>query len=472
MSVVSSSLGERGARWNLLLQRQVKTSVNPLRKVRTNGTVEHMFESAIATAAQALSQVRLESYALMTPAEQIAACEQLARLEARVKAHQLAAARAADTSGAGSTMGATSTAAAMANVFGGDEFEAATMVRRANRLKSGSATEKALANGEVSAAQADLIADKIDKLPGDPTDAQREGAETQLLDDAKKLTLKDLARRADRISDTFAPEGEVDDHEDKTLRDRERRARKASYFWIADRKDGTFKGEFVIPEAQAEMLKNALEALNAPQVRRSEDDPAAAIYDEKPTYGQLMAEAFCTFIEHIPGNELPQTAGVGVTVSVSIELRSLIDGLKAGTLTTGCRISASEVRRMACEQSILPMVFNGAPLPLDCGRERRLFNRAQRRAAESRDGGCSFPGCTRPPSWCVGHHARKRWAEGGTTDLHDMVLICPHHHRVVHTENWDIVFADDGHPEYIPPATVDPRRRPLRNHRFRASQAA
>lgn len=157
-----------------------------------------MFESAIATAAQALSQVRLESYALMTPAEQIAACEQLARLEARVKAHQLAAARAADTSGAGSTMGATSTAAAMANVFGGDEIEAAKMVRRANRLKSGSATERALANGEVSAAQADLIADKIDKLPGVPTDAQREGAETQLLDDAKTRGLKELAVRRSR----------------------------------------------------------------------------------------------------------------------------------------------------------------------------------------------------------------------------------------------------------------------------------
>lgn len=147
----------------------------------------------IATAAQALGQVRLESYALMTAAEQIAACEQLARLEARVKAHQFAAARAADLSEAGKAMGATSAAAAIANAFGGDETEAARMVKRAKHLKSGSATEKALANGEVSAAQADLIAGKIDSLRGDPTDAQREGAETQLLDDAKKLKLKDLA---------------------------------------------------------------------------------------------------------------------------------------------------------------------------------------------------------------------------------------------------------------------------------------
>jgi hypothetical protein len=220
------------------------------------------------------------------------------------------------------------------------------------------------------------------------------------------------------------------------------------------------------------MLKNALEALNAPQIKQTEVDPTLAVLDDKPTYGQQMAEAFCTFIEHIPGKELPQTAGVGVTVSVNIDLKSLIDGLKAGTLTTGCRISASEVRRMACEQAILPMIFNGKPLPLDCGREKRLFNREQRRAAVKRDGGCTFPGCTRAPSWCVGHHARKRWAEGGTTNLGDMVLICPHHHRIVHAQDWEIWFADDGYPEYIPPATIDRQRRPMRNARFRADQAA
>jgi hypothetical protein len=431
-----------------------------------------MFESAMGVIAEALDALRLDVYDSMQPADQMAAYEQLARLEARVRAHQLAAARAADASKAAKALGATSTGAAMANLFGGDEAAAASMVKRAKKLQAGSATEKALAKGEVSAAQADLIADKIKNLPGDPTDAQRDGCETQLLDDAKKLSLKDLGRRADRISDTFADDDEVDAHEDQTLRNREAEARKKSYFWMADRKDGTYKGEFVIPEAQGEMLKNALDALNAPQVKNNDDDLTAAIYDAPPTYGQQLAEAFCTFIEHIPGGELPQTAGVGVTVSVTIELKSLIDGIKAGTLTTGCRVSAAEVRRMACEQAILPMVFDGEPLPLDCGREKRLFTRAQRRAAENRDGGCTFPGCTRPPSWCVGHHARKTWAAGGTTNLHDMVLICPHHHRIVHAQDWDIVFADDGHPEYIPPATVDPRRRPMRNHRFRAERAA
>jgi hypothetical protein len=53
-----------------------------------------------------------------------------------------------------------------------------------------------------------------------------------------------------------------------------------------------------------------------------------------------------------------------------------------------------------------------------------------------------------------------------------MVLFCPAHHRIVHAQDWDIRFAADGHPEYVPPATIDLRRRPTRNHRFRADQAA
>ncbi|AWB92680.1 HNH endonuclease signature motif containing protein [Aeromicrobium chenweiae] len=430
-----------------------------------------MFEQSMRVTGEALDAVRLDAYDAMTPAEQIAACESLARLEARVKAHQLAAAAAADRSKAASTVGATSTGAMLAGAFGGDPLAAGRLVKQAKKIESVSATKDALAKGEVTLAQAELIADKLKALPSEPSPAQREGCETQLLDDAKKMSLKDLSRRADRITETFAPD-DVDAHEDETIRNRETEALKKSYFWMADRKDGTYKGEFVIPEAQGEMLKNCLEALNAPQVKKAEDDPALAVLDDKPSYGQQMAVAFMTLIEHLPGDKLPDVAGVGVTVTVNIDLKSLIDGIKAGTLSTGCRISATEVRRLACEQGLLPMVFNGKPLPVDCGREQRLFNRAQRRAAERRDRGCTFPGCDRPPAWCVGHHARKRWADGGATDLKDIVLICAHHHRVVHAQDWDIEFASDGYPDYIPPASLDPRRRPLRNSRFRADVAA
>jgi hypothetical protein len=281
--------------------------------------------------------------------------------------------------------------------------------------------------------------------------------------------MKDLSRRADRVTEVFAPD-DVDAHENDILEGREAAARKASYLWMVDRKDGTYKGEFVIPEAQGAMLKNCLDAMTAPQVQDL-DDPELAVLDEKPTHGQRLAEAFCTLIEKIPADKLPDTAGVGAVMTVNLDYETLMGGVRAATLSDGCRISAGEARRMACELRILPMVFDGESLPLDHGRDKRLFQKPQRRAMERRDRGCTFPGCDRPPSWCVGHHARTRWGEGSGTDLKDGVLICPHHHRVVHTQHWEIRFAQDGIPEYIPPATIDPARSPMRNNRFRADAA-
>jgi hypothetical protein len=121
---------------------------------------------------------------------------------------------------------------------------------------------------------------------------------------------------------------------------------------------------------------------------------------------------------------------------------------------------------------MLPAVFGGESLPLDVGRSKRLFTRHQRRALEHRDRGCIFPGCDRPPSWCVAHHARERWADGSATDLDDGVLMCPHHHRVLHDDGWDVRFAPDGIPELVPPPRLDLTRTPRRHARFTTTLAS
>ena len=44
----------------------------------------------------------------------------------------------------------------------------------------------------------------------------------------------------------------------------------------------------------------------------------------------------------------------------------------------GGGISAGEVRRLACAAGIVPMVLGGDSVPLDLGREQRLFSRGQK----------------------------------------------------------------------------------------------
>jgi hypothetical protein len=48
-----------------------------------------------------------------------------------------------------------------------------------------------------------------------------------------------------------------------------------------------------------------------------------------------------------------------------------------------------------------------------------------------RDGGCRFPGCDRPHSWCDAHHV-VHWADGGETAVRNLLLLCRPHHRAVH----------------------------------------
>ena len=68
--------------------------------------------------------------------------------------------------------------------------------------------------------------------------------------------------------------------------------------------------------------------------------------------------------------------------------------------------------------------------PISAGRTTRTISRRLRRALEHRDRCCVVPGCgaTR------GLHAHHivHWEDGGTTDLDNLVLVCPYHHRLHH----------------------------------------
>jgi hypothetical protein len=54
------------------------------------------------------------------------------------------------------------------------------------------------------------------------------------------------------------------------------------------------------------------------------------------------------------------------------------------------------------------------------------------------------------------------WAGGGT-DVDNGVLLCRHHHRLVHHARWDVELGPDRRPRFLPPARLDPLRRPRRN---------
>src|SRR5206468_6819231 len=98
-------------------------------------------------------------------------------------------------------------------------------------------------------------------------------------------------------------------------------------------------------------------------------------------------------------------------------------------------------RRLACDASISRMITKGRSEPLDVGRRTSVIPGPMRRAVIVRDRHCRFPGCDRPPPWCDAHHV-VHWADGGTTALANLVLLCRRHHRLVHEGGFHVQMAD------------------------------
>ena len=346
------------------------------------------------------------------------AVERLRRIKARVAGQELAAVRALDA-GLGDKA---RTGDLLARGFGRDTWEANRTVRVAKTLSSAPQTEDALASGELAETQAAVIAGTMADLPPTVTPEQREACETTLIADAKRFPIKDLRQRALRISDAFKEPAEAAADEDEALRLREKKAWARTEAWLVDDKDGTWRFGGRLPALHGEMLKSALDAIAAP--RRRHLTPEQERDQDELTYSQRMGRAFAHLIERLPTDKLPTTGGTPAVITVNIDLDDLKRQVGAATLTTGTRISSGELRRLACNQGILPMVFNGAPLPLDMGRSKRLFTPAQRLAIANRDLGCVTPGCEAPPGWCEGHHWRDDWAHGATTNIDDGALMC------------------------------------------------
>jgi hypothetical protein len=141
------------------------------------------------------------------------------------------------------------------------------------------------------------------------------------------------------------------------------------------------------------------------------------------------------------------TAGVQPPqVVVHVDVETLIGGSKAtvGVLDTGAPVPAETVRRLCCDAALVPMAERDGR-PLSVGRRTRTIPPAIRRALDRRDGGCRFPGCQQRRH-VDAHHVR-HWADGGETSVDNLLLLCRHHHRLVHEEGYrvdrrrgDVVF--------------------------------
>ncbi|MET8278157.1 DUF222 domain-containing protein [Micromonospora sp. NPDC005174] len=378
------------------------------------------------------------------------------RLQQRLAAVQLAAIRELDGRGTAVAQGAVSTAVWLRHRLRLDVAAARRRVALAASLDvAPPGVRAALADGTVNVEQARVIADTAATVSASAGGEVADKAVGVLVEWAGQFDPTLLRRMGARILDHVAPDL-ADAADAAALAAEAARAARDRHVTVSEQTGGRLRLSGVLDAEAAALLRAAIDPLSAPS---GPDDTRCAGQRRHDALADVCRLALRT-------GELPEAGGDPAQLVVTTSYDGLRRQLGPGTLDVGLRLTPDAVRRLACDAAVLPAVLGGAGQVLDVGRQRRLISGPLRRALVLRDGGCAFPGCDRPPRWCAAHHIR-HWTDGGPTNLDNAVLLCGHHHRHVHRSDWGVRLGGDGHPEFVPPAWLDPEQLPRRNHYHR-----
>jgi len=258
-----------------------------------------------------------------------------------------------------------------------------------------------------------------------------EGSEEELLELARCMTASQLERavRAYRhVSANEANEG----HENAYL----------DHYWD---EDGTLVLNARLAPEDGALFLRALEAARNGLSDRGSAEP------RMPTNAEaLVAVADASLAR----GDASRTGGERYQVVVHVDAAALAGEADRGCeLDDGPAVAPETARRLSCDSSLVRIVERDGEA-LTVGRRTRTIPPALRRALQSRDRGCRFPGCENL-RFVDAHHVRY-WSHGGETRIDNLVLLCRRHHRPVHEGGYSIASLPRGRLRFM-----DPRGAPI-----------
>ena len=114
----------------------------------------------------------------------------------------------------------------------------------------------------------------------------------------------------------------------------------------------------------------------------------------------------------------------------------------------GPGLSAHTARRVACDATVTTITQDSLGNLLDLGRKRRTVSRLQKLALQRRDRHCQYPGCSRTRT--DAHHV-VHWADGGPTNLTNLLSLCSRHHHLLHEGRYTIATSPEHRPAFVRP---------------------
>jgi hypothetical protein len=338
--------------------------------------------------------------------ELVSICEQEARLKQRVT--QIV--READDNGDWRAAGCASSAQWLAQICSSDHRTAARLTRTSSALRSLPALDQALGTGALTLDQVAAAAE----FATPETDAELARVAV-----GKPPGAIALAAR------TLVPPTVTDDEELY-----ERRA--LSMSWTRGRRELMLSGR--LPLEQGAAFEQAIWSVAKPQ--RALDKQAGTILD----WQQSAADALVTLARQ--GGALAggvKRSPTTLIVHLSNDQPPLLEG--AGPL------SPETAERLVCDARRLTIKPSGRDLVHS--RVGRCASYAQQRALHKRSGHCQYPGCTAARELEAHHLIAVE--HGGKTELDNLILLCPRHHKLLHDHHIHTngtsehpAFADEG----------------------------
>jgi|GEM_PF-975575 len=306
----------------------------------------------------------------------------------------------------------------------------------------------ALAEAEISFAQAHAIVSTIDPAAPRADVEQLETAEQLLVeaatDAATPLPPEQLVVLARRCVALLDPDGVLpNDEQQRALRS----------FRTRQQRDGSWLTVMRSPAEDGSALKSLVDAYTGPRVK-------VAFHDEHCDHGgcsgadcssaepslddrspeQKAHDALIAMVKaHAASGDAPLAGGESPSLVLTGTIEAYgayVQGVRQAerTLTiehTSSLVPIEHIDQLVCFADIHHLVVDEHGHPLWLGRTQRLFTRAQKRALAKRDKGCRVPGCGMPVAWCETHHIVP-WQDGGATDVDNGILVCSYHHHEIH----------------------------------------
>ncbi|HLS49537.1 MAG TPA: DUF222 domain-containing protein [Actinomycetaceae bacterium] len=382
----------------------------------------------------------------------------------RVKGLQSAAFTVAEANGLWATSNARSFSSWLAGRTQSSTATAHRAVKEARVLREHlPATQRALAEGEITAEHVSALLRYATKSPAQLEALRRSDVgERFLLDHARQLPASEFRHLVRNWSLRADPGlGDRSWRDDSGL----------SYVTLAPTLDGYHLSGW-LDTASGKLLETAIGAAAGPPTA---NDPRTASQRRADSLVQLAKHALDS------GDLLPHArirphlsvtvsydtlqalaesmSGNDDTIGSELDTRKLV-GHAPATFDDGEPLPPALLARLACDSELSRIVFGPKSTVLDVGRTQRIFPAHHVRAITARDRHCQYPGCYTPPGYCEVHHSMWWYKHGGKTSVDKGILLCWHHHTVIHRQQIDIHRRDGewhftdrfGQPINAPPA--------------------